>query len=145
MNSKPSASCFTLHHALVFVTDNECVYCAVRTGFGNTLISQSNLSLLICCAKSQALWRRRLPASARVPSIWDLWWTKCYWDSFFSEYLGFSLSLSFHQCSILIFVCMLLLLEKQTGEAWGSSKKQRSFWNRGVLERRLSLPHFCSI
>jgi flagellar basal body-associated protein FliL len=29
-----------------------------------------------------------------------LWWTEWYWDSFFSEYFGFSLSISFHRCSI---------------------------------------------
>jgi hypothetical protein len=45
MNSKTSAICFSLHLALVFITDNACVYCALRTGFGNTLINQSNLSL----------------------------------------------------------------------------------------------------
>ena len=109
MNSRTSAICFPLHHALGFITDNECVYCAIRKGFLNTLINQSNLSHLICCAKDQALCRRRLPAEARSPSIWDLWWTKCNWDRLFSEYLGFSLSLSFHLCSILILVCILLL------------------------------------
>ena len=33
--------------------------------------------------------------------------------------LQFSLSLSFHQCYILIFIYMLLLQEGQTGDAWG--------------------------
>jgi hypothetical protein len=33
-------------------------------------------------------------------SVWDLWWTKWHWDRFFSEYFGFSLSISFHRCSI---------------------------------------------
>jgi hypothetical protein len=32
--------------------------------------------------------------------MWDLWWTKCYWDRFLSKYLCFPLSVSFHQCSI---------------------------------------------
>jgi hypothetical protein len=32
--------------------------------------------------------------------MWDLWWTKWHWDRFFSEYFSFSLSISFHQCSI---------------------------------------------
>jgi hypothetical protein len=32
--------------------------------------------------------------------MWDLWWTKWHWDKFFSEYFGFSLSVSFHWCSI---------------------------------------------
>jgi hypothetical protein len=32
--------------------------------------------------------------------MWDLWWTNWHWDRFFSEYFGFPLSVSFHQCSI---------------------------------------------
>jgi len=42
------------------------------------------------------------------------------------QVLLFSQSVSFHQCSILIFIYMLLLPEGQTGEAWESSKKQQS-------------------
>jgi hypothetical protein len=26
----------------------------------------------------------------------DLWWTKWYWDRFFSDFFGFPLSISFH-------------------------------------------------
>jgi hypothetical protein len=36
----------------------------------------------------------------------------------FLEYFGFSLSVSFHRCFILIFIYMLLLPEEQTDEAW---------------------------
>ena len=32
--------------------------------------------------------------------MWDLWWTKWHWGRFFSEYFGFPLAISFHQCSI---------------------------------------------
>jgi hypothetical protein len=32
--------------------------------------------------------------------MWDLWWTNWQWDRFFPEYFGFSLSVSFHRCSI---------------------------------------------
>jgi hypothetical protein len=32
--------------------------------------------------------------------MWDLWWTLWPLDRFFSRYLAFSLSVSFHQCSI---------------------------------------------
>jgi hypothetical protein len=28
--------------------------------------------------------------------MWDLWCTKWYWDRFFPEHFGFSLSISFH-------------------------------------------------
>jgi len=44
----------------------------------------------------------------------------------------FPLSVSFHQCSTLIFIYLLLLLEGQTGEPWKSSKKAISF---GIGER----------
>jgi hypothetical protein len=32
-------------------------------------------------------------------SMWDLWWTEWHWDRFFSEFFGFSLSISFHRGS----------------------------------------------
>jgi hypothetical protein len=32
--------------------------------------------------------------------MWDLWWIKWHGDRFFSEYFGFSLSISFNRCSI---------------------------------------------
>jgi hypothetical protein len=37
-------------------------------------------------------------------------------DRVFFECFGFPLPISFHQCSILIFIYMLLLPEGQTGE-----------------------------
>jgi hypothetical protein len=43
-------------------------------------------------------------------------------DRFFSEYFGFTLSVSFHQCSILIFIYTFLLPEGQMDEAWEPSK-----------------------
>jgi hypothetical protein len=55
-------------------------------------------------AMAQAVSRRPLTAEARVrsrgQSMWDLWWTKWHWDRFFPKYFGFSLSISFHRCSI---------------------------------------------
>jgi hypothetical protein len=52
-------------------------------------------------------WLRRLVAglSLRWPgfapgqSMWDLWWTKWHWDRVFSEFFGFSMSVSFHRPS----------------------------------------------
>jgi len=41
------------------------------------------------------------PGSIPGQPIWDLWWTKLHRDRFFSQYFSF-LSVSFHQCSILI-------------------------------------------
>jgi hypothetical protein len=31
--------------------------------------------------------------------MWDLWWTKWHWDKFFSEFIGFRLSISLHHGS----------------------------------------------
>jgi hypothetical protein len=35
--------------------------------------------------------------------MWDLWWTKWYWDRVFSESFGSSQSISFYQASISIY------------------------------------------
>ena len=43
------------------------------------------------------------------PSVWDFWWTEWRCDKFFSEFVGFVLTVSFHQCSPFIFIYMLLL------------------------------------
>jgi hypothetical protein len=36
-------------------------------------------------------------------SVWDLWWTKWYWNRFYSEYFAFPLSVSFRQHSVLTY------------------------------------------
>ena len=74
-------------------------------------------------------------------SMWELWWTKWHRERFFPpEYFSFSLSVSFHQCSIFIFIYMLLLPDGQAGEAWEPSKKQCSFRNWEVFDiKELSL------
>jgi hypothetical protein len=43
-------------------------------------------------------------------------------------FVGVQLSVSLHQCFTVVFIYLLLLLEGQTGEAWGHSK------NNGVSE-----------
>jgi hypothetical protein len=57
---------------------------------------------------------------------------------FLSQYFSFPLPVSFHQCSILIFMYTLLLPEGQTGEVWETSKKQCSFGNRGALDKKIT-------
>jgi hypothetical protein len=39
-----------------------------------------------------------------------------------SEYFGFPLSVSFDECSILIFIVKLVLQKEKMGEAWKTSK-----------------------
>lgn len=41
-------------------------------------------------------------------SMWGLWWTKRHWARFFSENFSFPLAISFHQCSVFIFIYLLL-------------------------------------
>ena len=56
-------------------------------------------------AMGQTVSRRPLAEEARVRSqtshCGDLWWTNWNWDGFFFQYFDLSLSVSFHQCSIL--------------------------------------------
>jgi hypothetical protein len=41
------------------------------------------------------------PGSISDRCMCHLWWIKWHWDRFLSQYLGFPLSISFHQCAIL--------------------------------------------
>ena len=54
---------------------------------------------------------------------------------FSSEYFGFSLAVSIHQCSILILIIVLILSEWQTGEAWEPSNKAMHFPISGNIWR----------
>ena len=49
-------------------------------------------------------------------NMWDLWWSKWNYERFFYEYAGFQDSLSFHQCSALVFNFKSVRNEKN----WGS-------------------------
>jgi hypothetical protein len=53
--------------------------------------------------------------------------------------LVFSLSVSFHQCPILIFTYMMLLPEGKTGETWEFSKKSCCSGNEGALDMKVFL------
>jgi hypothetical protein len=46
--------------------------------------------------------------------MWNVWWTKWWWNRFGSQYFGFLPSVSVHQCCISV----LLSAERQTAEAW---------------------------
>jgi hypothetical protein len=102
-----------------------CVYCAVGTESLNII---QVTYLLASRAMAHAVSRRPLTADATgwIPGqfMWDLCWTKWHWDRYFSEYVNFSLSVSFHQCLILTFIYILLLPEGQIGEGWEPSKNK---------------------
>jgi len=65
-------------------------------------------------------------------------WTKWHWDRLFSDYLGLPLSISLHQCSVIIFFYTLLLPNGQTGKAL-SEIGQR--WVHKYLHCRLYKVH----
>jgi len=56
-----------------------------------------------------------------------LWQKKTYRGSVFSEYFGVYPVNTTHQCSILIFIYMLLLPEGQAVEEWEPAKKKAMF------------------
>jgi hypothetical protein len=62
------------------------------------------------------------------------WLSKWQWNRVVSENFCFPLSVSLHERSTLVFMCMLLLPEGQRTEACEPSKKQWSFGNRGTLD-----------
>ena len=78
--------------------------------------AQYELNLLI---KTQVSWR---PCLTPGHLMWHLWWTKWQWGKFFSEYFGFLLYISFHHCSIQIFIYMFL----PKGRTWEALLKYKS-------------------
>jgi hypothetical protein len=58
---------------------------------------------------------------------------------FCSKHFGFHVSVSFHQCSILIFILLLLLSEGQAGPSAETFIQSNSFGHRGTLHRKVRL------
>jgi hypothetical protein len=81
--------------------------------------------------------RRRGSGSITAQSMRDRRWTKWQWDTFLSEYFSFPPSLSFHQCFVFIFICMLPLPEGQTGQLEDLPKKKCCLGNRGALNIKI--------
>jgi hypothetical protein len=88
--------------SLVFITETECVYCAVRTvsmcfvwiSEQTAIISLYIINWLVCITETVCLLRG---------TSWIFKYNSGYWDSFFfSKYFGFfSQSVFSHRCSIL--------------------------------------------
>jgi hypothetical protein len=100
--------------------------------------SAASNTIAVGSAMAQAVSRRPLTAEARFRSRVSPCGI-CGGQSgtgtgFFPVYIGFPLSVSYHQCSVLIFIYALLLPEGQTYEAWEPSRKRRCFGNQGVLD-----------
>jgi hypothetical protein len=98
---------------LVFITETECVYCAVRAEIHTTGVSW----FLSAVPWVKSYYKNRLmvgdPGSIPGKSLLcDLCWTKWHRYRFCSEYFGFPLPSTFHQCSIHIFVYTSFLQEE---------------------------------
>jgi hypothetical protein len=96
------------------------------------------MKCVVCEVGSKCVLFRRTCGSV----VWHLWWTKCHWYRLSSQYFSFPLSVSSHQCSVLIFILMPLLSEGQAGKAWELSDEAGLFRMSGsarihecVLER----------
>jgi hypothetical protein len=79
------------------------VYSCVRYDFRNQqrLFLYAALTDWWRCAVAQEVGRRPLTVEARI-DFQSCPWREWQWGRFFSESFGFPLSLSFHQCSILL-------------------------------------------
>jgi hypothetical protein len=106
--------------SMILISETECVYCAVRPG---SLVKTDYISSL-----KDMSWSRRTVAGISL-RIWGSIPGQTMWDSWrtggrpFPEYFGFPLSVSFHHCSILVFIHALLLPEEQNGRILGNLHK----------------------
>jgi hypothetical protein len=71
------------------------------------------------------LWPQRTEFD--VKSVHVTFMTKWQWDGSYCEGFSFPLSVSFHQCSIGVFIYMLILPEGQRSEAWETTEKATLF------------------
>jgi hypothetical protein len=78
----------------------------------------------------------RRPCSKPSQNIRDLWLPKWHLDKFSPKNSEFPVNIIPHMF-ILVIVYVFLLPERRTGEHWEISEKQRSFGNRGKLDRKV--------
>jgi hypothetical protein len=104
---------------LVFMTETGYVYCTARTKSWSIL--EANLRRFKGRAVALAVSFGLLATEAlgSTPSVhMRLWWAEWHWDG---SYFGFPLLASFQQCPLVVFICMLLVSEGETGKAWEPS------------------------
>jgi hypothetical protein len=73
---------------------------------------------------------------------WHLWWKTWYLNRLLSRYVVVVVSVLFHQCSILVFVYMLLLPERQRGRNLETWQERCCAGNHGALGRKMPLFFF---
>ena len=94
---------FPIEHSLVCV----CVWLRMCSLWGTdgvlcVMHFDFKQACVIGCAIAQAVSLCPVTAEDHIRFQWDMWWTKLHWNSFFSKYFAFPLSVSFHHCSIFI-------------------------------------------
>ena len=99
---------------LVFITESECVYCAVRTGS----LYKIRVNLVFSDpTMAQAVSRRPLRPETQVrshASLCEICCGKWHFDRFFSQYFGFPLSVLSHQRSVIVCIYKLFLRKEET-------------------------------
>ena len=80
---------------------------------------------------------RRPGFDPRTVCVSVLWLTKWSCDRFSLQYFCFPLSVSFHRCSIPVFIYTLLLTKGQRHESWEPPKEQCPVGSRGVLRKKV--------
>jgi hypothetical protein len=105
---------------LLFITEMESVYCAVRTGSCNIIRVNSAFWPLVHWIESlvAGLSSQRPGVDARSVRVRFMVDKGALWQGY-SEHFRFSLSISFHPFSMR-FSFTFLLLEGRKGEAWGN-------------------------
>jgi hypothetical protein len=71
---------------------------------------------------------RRGPGSCLVQSKWDLWLTKWHWDRVFSEFFGFTLSVSFHRSSRDSYITWGMLVAAVQRHNLTPSTRRKIYW-----------------
>jgi fumarate reductase subunit C len=61
--------------------------------------------------------------------VLGLWWIKCHCDRFISDHFGTPVSVSFHQCSIVICILILVL----DGQGWAKRGKFQDNFNNIIF------------
>jgi hypothetical protein len=128
----------------VFITETECVYCAVQTVFKHDSHSSS---FQTCRATTQADSRRPLTADARVQSqvrSFEIYGGQSGTGTGRpppASSSSFVLSVSFHKYSMLTSSIYTFHLPGQMGEAWEPSREQY----QGALNREVSLSNICKL
>jgi hypothetical protein len=111
---------------LVFITETECVYCAVRTEYVYFRLNFIFRDRAVAQVVTSLLVNSRAQGRFQVSSC-ETYDKKVTLGQIVFEYSRYPLWVSCHPCSILIFICMLPLSEAQTDEYWQPYIKERSF------------------